>query len=78
MKKLNKVTSKKGFTLVEMMLVVAIIVVLAGVAFLSIGSVLQNSRNRQDTYKDSYIPKVDERASSVHNIMTSTRAPKTP
>ncbi|MCQ2532754.1 MAG: prepilin-type N-terminal cleavage/methylation domain-containing protein [Saccharofermentans sp.] len=78
MKKIVKVTSKKGFTLVEMMLVVAIIVILASVAFVSIGTVLQDSGKKQNKYKDSYIPAIDQKASSVQKIMQSSRAPKTP
>lgn len=78
MKKIAKMTSKRGFTLVEMMLVVAIIVILAGVAFLSIGTVIQDSKKKQDKYQNSYIPAVDNKAESVHNIMNSSRAPKKP
>ena len=43
MKKLNK--SKIGFTLVEMILVIAIIVILASVLILGIGSYLNNAKN---------------------------------
>ena len=77
MKKVTKIVNKKGFTLVEMMLVVAIVVIMAGVAFLSIGSVLSNSKTRQDNYKNSYIPKVDAKADSVRGI-NSSRSPKLP
>lgn len=78
MKKIVKVTSKKGFTLVEMMLVVAIIVLLAGVAFVSIGSVLSNSKSKQDKYQNTYIPAVDSRADAVRGMMSSQRAPRLP
>ena len=42
MKKIQK--SKKGFTLVEMVLVIAIIVILAAVLVLGIGTYLQRAR----------------------------------
>ncbi|MCQ2528629.1 MAG: prepilin-type N-terminal cleavage/methylation domain-containing protein [Saccharofermentans sp.] len=77
MKKITKI-SKKGFTLVEMMLVVAIIVVLAGVAFVSIGTVLRDSKNKQNQYKSSHIPAVDSKAGSVRQIMNTTPSAKMP
>ena len=43
MKKIQK--SKKGFTLVEMVLVIAIIVILAAVLALSIGTYLGRAKN---------------------------------
>lgn len=43
MKRLIK--SKKGFTLVEMMLVIAILVILAGVLILSIGNYMGRAKN---------------------------------
>lgn len=42
MKRINK--NKKGFTLVEMMLVIAIIVILAGVLALSIGNYIARAQ----------------------------------
>lgn len=78
MKKVMKVTSKKGFTLVEMMLVVAIIVILAGVATISIGTVLQKSKKTQNAYKSEHIPAVDSKAGSVRAIMNSTPSAKLP
>ena len=43
MKKIQK--TKKGFTLVEMVLVIAIIVILAAVLALSIGTYLRRAKN---------------------------------
>ena len=43
MKKIQK--SKKGFTLIEMVLVIAIIVILAAVLILGIGGYLQRAKN---------------------------------
>lgn len=42
MRKLHK--NKKGFTLVEMVLVVAIIVILAGVLTLNVTAIVQNAK----------------------------------
>ena len=78
MKKITKITSKKGFTLVEMMLVVAIIVILAAVGFISIGTVLQTTKKKQNDYKSSHIPAVDSKAGSVRAIMNSTPSAKLP
>jgi len=44
MKKVNKTqSSKKGFTVVEMMLVIAVIVILSGATFVGIMAMLENS-----------------------------------
>ena len=43
MKRINK--NKKGFTLVEMVLVIAIIVILAGVLVMGIGTYIQRAKN---------------------------------
>ena len=43
MKKIQK--TKKGFTLIEMVLVIAIIVILAAVLVMSIGSYIQRAKN---------------------------------
>jgi len=43
MKKINK--SKRGFTLIEMVLVIAIIVILAAVLVFNIGGYIQRAKN---------------------------------
>lgn len=43
MKKIQK--TKKGFTLIEMVLVVAIIIILAGVLFISVTGYLRSARS---------------------------------
>ena len=43
MKKIQK--TKKGFTLIEMVLVIAIIVILAAVLIMGVGGYLQKARN---------------------------------
>ncbi|SEV95077.1 type IV pilus assembly protein PilA [Ruminococcaceae bacterium KH2T8] len=47
MKKIQK--SKKGFTLIEMVLVIAIIVVLAAVLLIGIAGYLQRANNAKDS-----------------------------
>jgi len=55
--------SKIGFTLLEMVIVVAIIVILAGVLVISIGSFISNAKSKSST-ADS------ERAEAEENIRT--------
>ena len=74
MKKINK----RGFTLVEMMLVIAIIVILASVAAIGIGDTLQRYRNTQNKYKDNYIPAVDQAQLRVQRLITTTRPNRVP
>lgn len=50
MKKIQK--SKKGFTLVEMVLVIAIIVILAAVLVLGIGSYLNKARAASSSIRE--------------------------
>lgn len=60
--------SKKGFTLVEMMLVVAIIVILAGTAIVSIGDSLRKSQESQDKYQEHALL-VDSARDNIHTMM---------
>lgn len=69
MKKLNKIRCRKGFTLVEMMLVVAIIVILAAVAVFGIGSALANSKSKNDRLANDYQPKIESQAEAVRTVL---------
>lgn len=69
MKRLVKKSSKKGFTLIEMMLVVAIIVVLAAVGIIGIGSALSSAESNQNKMESEYQPKIDAQASNVRNVL---------
>lgn len=62
MKRIRK--SKIGFTLLEMVIVVAIIVILAGVITISIGTFISNSKARS-------ISADEARSSAVVNIQSS-------
>ncbi len=62
MKKIRK--TKAGFTFVEIILVIAIIVILAGVIMLSVGTYIQNAKNKSN--------EADQvRQSAYVNIMSS-------
>ena len=50
MKKIQK--SKKGFTLIEMVLVIAIIVILAAVLVMNIGGYLSRAKNAASSVKE--------------------------
>ena len=66
MKKIQK--TKKGFTLIEMVLVIAIIVILAAVLVMSIGSYIQRAKNAASSiseHNDSISGVVNEIDSAV-------------
>ena len=50
MKKIQK--SKKGFTLVEMVLVIAIIVILAAVLIIGVGTYIQRAQNAASSVEE--------------------------
>ena len=58
MKKIQK--SKKGFTLIEMVLVIAIILILAAVLIIGIGTYIQNANTAAS--------KVSEHNSSINSL----------
>ena len=62
MKKIRK--TKAGFTFLEMILVVAIIVILAGVIMLSVGTYIQNAKDKSNEAEQV-------RQSAYVNIMSS-------
>lgn len=62
MKRIRK--SKIGFTLLEMVIVVAIIAILAGVITISIGTFISNSKAKSISAEDA-------RSSAVVNIQSS-------
>lgn len=62
MKRIRK--SKIGFTLLEMVIVVAIIAILAGVITISIGTFISNSKAKSQSAEDA-------RSSAIVNIQSS-------
>lgn len=69
--------NKKGFTLLEMMLVVGIIVVLSAVGMLSIGETLRRQKLRQEEYK-VHADTIDTAQKQVHNLIGNKPDPVTP
>ncbi len=62
MKRIRK--SKIGFTLLEMVIVVAIIAILAGVITISVGTFISNSKAKSQSAEDA-------RSSAIVNIQSS-------
>lgn len=61
MRKLSK--SKKGFTLIEMVLVIAIIVILAAVLIMNVGTYLEKSKSAAssvESHNDAISEVIDE------------------
>ena len=70
MKRINK-TGKKGFTLLEMMVVVAIIVVLAGISFISVSDAITRSKAHQSNEESRFVTQVQSQADYVRFSMLS-------
>ena len=68
--------SKKGFTLLEMMLVVGITVVVSGVGVVTVASVIQDSKSQRDQY-EMHANNIDSAQTGVHNILVE-RTPNVP
>lgn len=69
--------SKKGFTLIEIMIVVAIIVVISAVGVIAIGDTLKNTRDKKIEYQQ-HIDSMGYAQGNVKNIMADTRSPNVP
>lgn len=70
MKKINK-ANKGGFTLIEIMLVVAILVILAGLSFISVTDSLNRHRNTQAREESKFMTQVQSEADYVRHSMLS-------
>jgi prepilin-type N-terminal cleavage/methylation domain-containing protein len=68
MKKIQK--TKKGFTLIEMILVIAIIVILASVLFIAIGGYIQNA-NTAKTKVSTHNSMVDSLSGDIASILSA-------
>lgn len=77
MKRINK-TNKMGFSLIEIMLVVAILVILASIAFINIGDTLHNAKMNQSNQQSKFQTQVEEQNNYVRNsiLYSSTRHPQ--
>ena len=70
MKKLKKV-QKKGFTLIEVMVVVAIIVILAGITFINVSDSIHNAHDRQDREESKFSTQIQAQAEYIRYSMLS-------
>ncbi len=67
MHRINKST-RRGFTLIEVIMVVAIIIVLASVLFIAVGDILHRANNANDDVSVSRSELVSARNSRERNL----------
>ena len=70
MKKITKV-NKGGFTLLELMLVIAILVILAGLSYFQVIPMLNRHKNTQAIEESKFMTQVQAQASYVRHSMLS-------
>ncbi len=70
MEKINK-RDKKGFTLIEMMIVVAILVILASITFLNATDAIRRSRNNAAAEESRFVTQVQSQADYIRHSMLS-------
>lgn len=70
MKKINK-RDKKGFTLIEMMIVVAILVILASITFFNATDAIRRSKNNADTEESRFVTQVQSQTNYIRYSMLS-------
>ncbi len=77
MKRVNK-TTKKGFTLLEVMLVVAILTILASIAFINVGDTIEHAKMNQSSQQSKFQTQVEEQNNYVRNsiLYASARHPQ--
>lgn len=68
---------KKGFTLLESVIVLAIIVLLAGTAFIAVNDSLEQSGQIRDKYNE-HVMMVDEAGENIRGVVTRTMVPLYP
>lgn len=67
MHRMNK-TNKRGFTLIEMMMVVALIIVLASVLFIAVGDIMNRANRANNTVDASRTELVNSRNASERSL----------
>lgn len=70
MKKLTKV-QKRGFTLIEIMVVVAILVILAGISFINVSDAITRSKAGQSTEESRFVTQVESQTEYIRYSMLS-------
>lgn len=68
MKKIRK-ANKAGFTLLEIMLVVAILVVLTGITYIGVEDAINRSKNQQDTASDKFVNQLQSQTDYIRTSM---------
>ena len=68
MKKIRK-ANKAGFTLLEIMLVVAILVVLTGITYIGVDEAINRSKNQQETASDKFVNQLREQTDYIRTSM---------
>ena len=67
MHRINK-TNKRGFTLIEVMMVIALIIVLASVLFIAVGDIMNRANAANDSVEASRTELVNARNASERSL----------
>lgn len=70
MKKCRKI-NRRGFTLIEMMIVVAIVVILAGLTFINASDSIRRSKNGQSAEESRFVTQIQSQADHIRYSMLS-------
>ena len=70
MEKINK-RDKKGFTLLEMMIVVAILIILASITVFNIADAVQRSKNNATAEESRFVTQVQSQTEYIRHSMLS-------
>ena len=70
MERINKI-DKKGFTLVEMMIVVAILVILAGITTFSVVNAVKRGKNTQANEESKFVTQIQSQTNYIRRSMLS-------
>lgn len=70
MKKIDKM-NRKGFTLLEVMVVVAIIVILAGISFINVSDALTRSNASKSAEESRFVTQVQSQGDYIRYSMLS-------
>lgn len=70
MEKINK-RDKKGFTLLEMMIVVAILIILVSITVFNIADAVQRSKNKATAEESRFVTQVQSQANYIRHSMLS-------
>ena len=77
MEKINK-RDKKGFTLLEMMIVVAILIILVSITVFNVADAVQRSKNKATAEESRFVTQVQSQANYIRHSMLSSTPRYTP